>query len=46
MNSSRGERHRAVPRLPVAAVILVAEGDAAFVEARRSRLFAMATRWV
>ncbi len=31
-----GERHGAVPRLPVAAVILVAEGDAAFVEADQS----------
>ena len=29
-----GERHRAIPRLPVAAVILVAEGDAALVEAQ------------
>jgi len=31
-----GERHGAVPRLPVAAVILVSEGDAAFVEADQS----------
>jgi hypothetical protein len=27
------ERHYAVPRLPVAAIVLVAEGHAAFVEA-------------
>src|SRR4051812_44006918 len=27
-----GKDHRAIPRLPVAAIILVAEGDTAFVE--------------
>lgn len=39
------ERHHAIPCLPIAAVILVAEGDAALVELI-SRLFEMATRWV
>jgi hypothetical protein len=33
MNSSGRERHYAVPRLPVAAIVLVAEGHAVFVEA-------------
>jgi len=31
-----GERHRAKPRLPVAAVVLVAKGDAALVEAEQA----------
>jgi len=39
-----GKGHCAVPRLAVAAVILVAKGHAALVE--RNELFAMATRWV
>ena len=33
---ARGERHGAVPRLPVAAVVLVAEGHAALVESNEA----------
>jgi hypothetical protein len=36
MNSSGRELHRAKPRLPVAAVILVAKGDAALVESEQA----------
>ena len=40
------ERHRLVARLARGAVVLPAEGDAAFVEARASGEFEIATRWV
>jgi cobalamin biosynthesis protein CbiG len=36
MNSSGRERHRAVPRPSVAAVVLEAEGDATVIEANQS----------
>jgi hypothetical protein len=36
MNSSGRERHRAVPRPSVAAIVLEAEGDATVIEANQS----------
>jgi len=39
------QRHRAVPHPAVAAVVLVAEGYAALVEADQAAVW-MATRWV
>ena len=41
----RRERHDALPLGTIAAVVLVAEGDAGLVE-RNQTLFEMATRWV
>ena len=41
-----GKGHRAIRRSPGAAVILVAEGDAALLESKMRQLFEMATRWV
>ena len=46
MNSSGIERHDLVSRLPVAAIVLAAEGDTALVERRSGGELEIATRWV